>query len=77
MSADKQQFVVTLSISSADFERLYRGQVKTVLAHDQQGRSVQFPALSLRPFLTPGGIQGTFVIDVDDNNRLLDIQRQR
>lgn len=69
-------FTVTLSISRAEFERLYRGQAKTVVARDQQGKTLQFPALSLRPFLSHTGIQGTFIIWVDNNNRLLDIQRQ-
>jgi hypothetical protein len=71
-----QLFTVTLSISRVEFERLYRGQAKSVVARDHQGKTLQFPALSLRPFLSHNGIQGTFVIRVDDNNRLLDIQRR-
>jgi hypothetical protein len=69
-------FTVTLSISRADYERLYRGQARTVLARDSQGKTLQFPALSLRPFLSHDGIHGTFVISVNDNNRLLDIRRR-
>jgi len=69
-------FTVTLSISKADYERLYRGQARTVLARDSQGTTLQFPALSLRQFLSHDGIHGTFVIRVNDNNRLLDIRRQ-
>jgi len=69
-------FTVTLSISASQFEQLYRGQVKTVLARDRQGKTVQFPAVSLRSFLTHNGIQGTFDIRVDDGNRLVDIQRR-
>jgi hypothetical protein len=71
-----RQFTLTLSISRADYERLYRGQARTVVARDTQGKTLQFPALSLRPFLSHNGIHGTFVISVDDNNRLLDIRRQ-
>jgi len=71
-----QQFTVTLSISRAEFERLYRGQAKTVLTHDHTGKTLQFPALSLQPFVTHDGVQGTFVISIDANNRLLDIQRK-
>ncbi|MCG6865929.1 MAG: DUF2835 domain-containing protein [Thiogranum sp.] len=69
-------FTVTLSISKADYERLYRGQARTVLARDSQGTTLQFPALSLRQFLSHDGIHGTFVIRVNNNNRLLDIRRQ-
>jgi hypothetical protein len=74
--AGTRQFTLTLSISSADYERLYRGQACTVLARDAQGKALQFPALSLRPFLSHNGIHGTFVISVDGNNRLLAIRRQ-
>jgi hypothetical protein len=70
-----RQFTLTLSISRADYERLYRGQVRTVVARDQHGRTLQFPALSLRPFLSHNGVHGTFIISVDGNNRLLDIWR--
>ena len=69
------EFTLTLSISSAEYERLYRGQAQTVVAHDTQGRTLQFPAGSLRPFLTHSGIQGTFAIRIDANNRLQDIRR--
>lgn len=70
-----RQFTVTLSISRTEFERLYRGEARTVLARDATGKTLQFPALSLRPFLRQEGITGTFVIRVDNNNRLLDIHR--
>lgn len=71
-----QLFTVTLSIGCDEFERLYRGQAKTVVARDHNGKTLQFPALSLRPFLSHNGIQGTFVIRVDGNNRLVDIRRR-
>jgi uncharacterized protein YqjF (DUF2071 family) len=71
-----RQFTITLSISRTEYERLYRGQAKTVLAHDTQGLTVQFPALSLRPFLAHDGIHGTFCLSVDATNRLLDIRRR-
>lgn len=71
-----RQFTLMLSISKADYERLYRGQVKTVVARDTQGKTLQFPALSLRQFLSHDGIHGTFVISVDADNRLLGIRRQ-
>jgi len=74
--ARARQFTLTLAISRADYERLYRGQASTVIARDTQGRTLRFPALSLRPFLSHSGIHGTFVISVDATNRLLNIRRQ-
>lgn len=74
--AGTREFTVTLAIDRAEYERLYRGQARSVLARDAGGKTLQFPALSLRRFLTHEGIRGTFVICVDADNRLLDIRRR-
>ena len=71
------QYIVPLSIEAAAYERMYGGEAQHVVALDVEGRSIQFPAASLRPFVTREGIQGIFVIRVDENNRLVDIQRRR
>ena len=55
---------------------MYRGEARNVVALDTQGRRVQFPALSLRKFVTAEGVSGKFVIRVDADNRLVDIQRR-
>jgi hypothetical protein len=73
--AGARQFTLRLSISSVEYERLYRGEARTVVARDTEGRTLQFPAASLQPFLTHSGIQGTFVISIDADNRLLEIRR--
>ena len=70
------KFIVPLRIEADAYEELYRGNAKHVIAHDVEGRKIQFPAASLRPFVTREGIEGVFVIQVDEANRLIDIQRQ-
>lgn len=70
-----REFVVHLDISAAAYERLYRGEARSVVARDTQGRRVQFPAGALRRFVTHEGIQGVFIIRVDAHNKLLDICR--
>ena len=68
-------YTVVLNISAQAYQRLYRGEVRTVVAHDTEGRRVQFPALSLRRFVTAEGVRGRFLIHTDANHRLVDIQR--
>jgi len=68
-------YTVVLNISAEAYQRMYRGEARNVVARDTQGRKVQFPALSLRKFVTAEGVRGTFLIHVDDNHRLVDIQR--
>ena len=69
------EIIVQLNISAASYERLYRGEAHTVMAHDMQGRRVRFPAAALRRFVTREGIRGVFVLRVDVRNKLLDIRR--
>ena len=75
-AAKIRQFTVSLTIGRTEFERLYRGQASNVLARDVHGRTVSFPARSLRPFLDHGGVRGTFVVEVDADNRLLGVRRR-
>ena len=69
-------YEVSLNISAVDFERLYRGQASTVLARAADGRSIQFPARALRPFVTAAGIRGWFAIETDQANRLIAVRRK-
>jgi len=71
------KYIVPLNIEATAYQKMYRGVAQQVIAYDVEGRTIRFPAASLRPFVTREGIQGVFVIQVDKNNRLIDIQRQR
>jgi hypothetical protein len=71
------KFIVPLKINADAYQKMYRGDAQHVVALDIEGRTIQFPAASLRPFVTREGIEGVFVIKVDEANRLIDIQRQR
>ena len=71
----ERTYTVTLDISADTYQRMYRGEARHVIALDSQGRRVQFPALSLRKFVTADGVRGRFRIRVDADNRLVDIQR--
>lgn len=71
------KFIVPLKIEADAYQKMYRGDAQNVVALDIEGRTIQFPAASLRPFVTREGIEGVFVIQVDETNRLIDIQRRR
>ena len=72
-----REFIVPLSITAEAYQRMYRGEARQVVARDTEGRKIQFPAASLRPFVSHDGVEGVFIIRVDENNRLIGIQRQR
>lgn len=67
--------VISLAISAEEFQRLYEGSAKTVLAQSMDGRSIRFPANILRPFVLHTGVRGRFQIDFDEDNRFSSIKR--
>ena len=70
-----QKVTVRLDISPERFQAYYQGVVDSVLATANDGRTVQFPARVLRPFLTYQGVQGTFEIMFDANLKFQAIRR--
>jgi hypothetical protein len=69
------EYIVPLRITADAYQRMYSGDARSVVARDRSGQTIQFPADSLRPFVTHDGISGTFVIRVDKDNRLASIRR--
>jgi Protein of unknown function (DUF2835) len=69
------KIVVNLAISAQEYQLLYAGEVKDVLAQDVEGKRVRFPASILRPYVQHQGIHGQFAIEFDVNNRFKKITR--
>lgn len=67
--------IVDLQILAEEYQRLYQGSVRDVVARSCDGRRIRFPALILRPYVTHTGIQGRFRILFDDNNRFNTIEK--
>ena len=70
-----QTITVELNISPERFQTYYQGIVENVVATASDGRTVQFPARVLRPFLSYQGIQGTFEITIDAHLKFQSIRR--
>jgi len=58
-----------LSLSYDEFSAVYKGHAQHVITHSIDGRRVRFPADILKPYLTHSGIQGTFTIHFNENNK--------
>lgn len=67
--------VVNLAISPDEYQRLYQGAVRDVLATSVDGRRVRFPAMILRPYVTHAGVHGRFRIVFDENHRFQRIEK--
>jgi hypothetical protein len=53
----------------------YEGTARAVVVKSMDGRSVQFPANTLRQFVTDEGIQGIFEMDFDEYNKFIGVRR--
>ena len=69
------RFEFGLNIPAQDYLLYYRGEVKNVLARCADGRTVQFPATLLTPFVSSGGIRGSFVLTCDEGGKGAQLQR--
>ncbi|VAX10380.1 hypothetical protein MNBD_GAMMA26-160 [hydrothermal vent metagenome] len=64
-----------INLLQEEYLRYYQGAASAVIVHAEDGRRVQIPANSLRPFVGQQGIQGRFEIMLDQNNKLIDITK--
>lgn len=64
-----------LAISADEFQRLYSGSVRDVVALAEDGRRIRFPASILRPYVQHTGVQGYFVLHFNEENRFQGIER--
>ena len=65
----------SLSISSEEMQRYYRGEASSVIVLSDKGLRLQFPARLLRSFVGPSGITGRFEIEYDDQGKLLNLRQ--
>lgn len=67
--------IVDLTISADEYLRHYQGAVRQVICKTRDGRRVQFPSRFLQRFVTHSGVHGSFVLEIDENHKLIDIRR--
>ncbi len=70
-----KQVVISLAITAEEFQRLYQGAARDVVALDDQRRRIRFPANILVPFVTHSGVRGRFRINFGDDNRFHSIEQ--
>ena len=77
MAPDSSSLIVDINISADELLKLYSGSANQVRATARDGRSVRFPARILQSFVTRTGVQGSFLILFDQNNKFKKIERLR
>ncbi|BCU05825.1 DUF2835 domain-containing protein [Allochromatium tepidum] len=69
-------FYFSLNIPRTEYLRYYQGSAARVVVRAHDGRTLSIPAINLRQFVTHAGIQGRFRATIDQNNRLVSLDRQ-
>jgi hypothetical protein len=69
------RFEFGLTKSAHEYLRYYRGSINKVIATCADGKTVQFPAGLLTPFVTTTGIRGRFVLTCDDDGKGAELNR--
>lgn len=70
-----QTLIISLNIPGDDYQRLYQGTVRDVVAFSSDGRRVRFPAAILRPYVSHSGVSGQFRLMFDQQNRFQAIEK--
>lgn len=65
----------SLLLSYDEYSAVYKGHAQHVITQSFDGRTIRFPADILKPYLTRSGIQGTFAIHFDENNKFKSIDK--
>ena len=69
-------FFFNLALSAQEYLQYYRGSVNTVVATCMDGKTVQFPAGLLTPFVTDGGVRGSFVLTCGSDGKGARLKRR-
>lgn len=70
-----KQYHFSLSLPADALLRLYRGQVRTLRVRCVEGLVIELAADKLRPFVSPSGVHGQFVLSTDDQHRFISLSR--
>ena len=69
------RYTFSLQLSADEYQSFYRGTAHNIIVMSHQGVSLQFPASAVRSFITINGIHGDFLITMDDDNKLLSVEK--
>jgi hypothetical protein len=73
--AGYQTLRFSLSIPAEKYLSYYKGTTRWIQVKSFGGKRVRFPASALRPFVDDQGVEGTFEMMIDENNKLVELRR--
>ena len=70
-----RDYEFSMALSAAKLEAIYRGNARYILVESLEGLKLQLPAINFRGFVGRDGIHGRFRVRIDDDNRILALDR--
>jgi len=70
-----RNFEFTMALSAQKTRAIYAGQARFILVETDQGMKLQLPAANFLDYVGADGIQGRFRVGIDDDNKILTLQR--
>ncbi len=64
-----------INVSNEEFLKIYQGTANALLVRAEDGRRIQIPANNFRKFVTPAGLVGHFEMEINSDNRLINLVR--
>ena len=64
-----------MGLSEHKLKSYYRGNVQNVVVTTNEGLRLQLPISVFRPYITNSGIQGIFIVYVDDDNKMIRVEK--
>jgi hypothetical protein len=65
----------SLNISAKDYLRYYQGSATWIRIVADNGQTLKLPASNFRKFLSHTGIHGRFIIEFDENFKLVSLTK--
>lgn len=67
--------IVDINLPREEYLKVYQSYVRQVRGVARSGESVRFPISVLQPYLTHTGVQGSFRLSFDQQNKFVGIER--
>ncbi len=70
-----RHFEFSLALSAEKLRQIYAGEKRSLLVESADGQKLQLPAWNFRGFVSKQGLFGHFSVDIDDDNRIIELRR--
>ncbi|MDH5353569.1 MAG: DUF2835 domain-containing protein [Gammaproteobacteria bacterium] len=65
----------TMQLSAEKTRIIYQGQARFLLVTTDHGIKLQLPAQNFRSYVTNEGINGRFSVEIDEDNKILQLSK--